>query len=151
MILFYITIISIMIGVTSSFWFNQLFIPARKLRNGAKWLDDTSVEVPTETTVKIETLREHHKIGDKIVVSHFLKGWTKDLQRKIFNFFVYGGIAIILYNIYVIVTKGKILLEEHPNFSAVKKFLMKIGLSRLSFSLEFYKLLFILYLYLIKQ
>lgn len=115
----YLFFIAIGIGITTPLWFGQLFIPVRKLRKGAEWLDKATVDLPNTATLTIEKLRGHECLGDKLVVPHFLDGWTKDLEKKIINSLLYGGIIAGALNISVIViTQSKEI--QSNNLSEIK-------------------------------
>jgi hypothetical protein len=107
----YFAVTSLTIGVLSPLWFGKWIPSVRKLRQGAKWLDPLVITAPTATPLTIQVLREHEKCGDRIVVSHHLADWTRDLQRKIFQ--TLGFNTVIAFVLIVFMT-----VKDDPTLQA---------------------------------
>lgn len=77
-----LALLPLIIGMTIPIWFGLLCRPVWYLRRGADWLDNQTV-APVHQPVTICELRKHDDCGDRIVVTHYLAGWTREMQRKI--------------------------------------------------------------------
>jgi hypothetical protein len=104
MIPVYMALLSILLGFSCPFWFGKCLRPVRRLRQGARWIDPTSVNVPCGSELTIRRLREHEKCGEKIVLAHHLADWTRDLQRKIQSALLFNNLLLLILVIVYTVT-----------------------------------------------
>jgi hypothetical protein len=113
MIPIYLAVGSLLIGLLAPLWFGKWLPPVRKIRKGAQWLDPQPLTTPTSGLLCVQTLREHEKCGDKVVVAHHLADWTRDLQRKIFNVLVINAcLAFVLVVFYTVRSEPTL---QNPN------------------------------------
>jgi hypothetical protein len=103
MIPLYLALFSLLLGLFSPVWFGRLLPPVRRLRQGAQWIDPQAIKPPAGASITVQSLREHEKCGDQIVVAHHLADWSRDLQKKIFQSLVFNAAAsLVLVVVYVV-------------------------------------------------
>lgn len=127
MIYIYVYFSSIFIGITTFIWFGVLYLPVRRLRQGAKWLDKLDVEIPgKENPLLVKNFRKHEENGDKIVITHYLNNWTKEIESTITENLIYGALIAGVINIATVVysNQAKLALDNIPD--AVKDIILKL-------------------------
>lgn len=103
-------LVPVFIGLSAPLWFGKMIPSVRRLRRGAKWIDDQTPTFPA-SPVTVKSLREHDKCGDKIVVAHHLGKWTRDLERKILHALSFNGGATLVL-VAVIAVKNNTALHS---------------------------------------